>query len=290
MTQIDDVRNTLTKMDREFTKVLPPGITAERFIRVVMTAVQGNPKLLEATRSTLFEACTKCATDGLIPDGREAALVVYSTKSGKKVQYLPMVRGVIKKVRNSGEVDNLNAHVVYANDFFSHWRNQTGEYLEHKPCYDGDRGEMRLVYCIARLKGVDEPEIEVMTADQVRAVQRISKANDGPWSGDFESEMWRKSVIHRISKRLPMDAQVEQVIRRDEEMYELNPPAAALPEAEPKKISGRLQKLVAKRAPGKLPEVVHPEPGDLTPADIQENQAADGADADGKFPFEKETQ
>lgn len=70
-----------------------------------MTAVQSNPALLSADRQTLFQACMKCAQDGLLPDGREAALVIFRTKKKidnrdvwvDAVQYMPMVAGVIAR-------------------------------------------------------------------------------------------------------------------------------------------------------------------------------------------------
>src|SRR6266576_596011 len=59
---------------------LPDHIPLDRFRRVVITAVNQNSKLARADRRSLFNACAKCAHDGLYPDGREAALVPYSTK------------------------------------------------------------------------------------------------------------------------------------------------------------------------------------------------------------------
>jgi hypothetical protein len=42
----------------------------------------------------------KLAQDGLLPDGREAAVVMF----GNKAQAMPMIAGILKKVRQSGEV------------------------------------------------------------------------------------------------------------------------------------------------------------------------------------------
>src|SRR5688572_8778353 len=98
----------------EFAKALPAHVPAERFKRVVLTAVQNNPKLLQVERRSFFNACMKAAQDGLLPDGRESAIVEFKDKDrGPMAQYMPMVAGIRKKVRNSAEIADWNAHVVF---------------------------------------------------------------------------------------------------------------------------------------------------------------------------------
>ena len=74
------LRGQLSAMSPQFAAALPSHITAEKFQRVVMTVVQQQPDLMVADRRTLLASCMKCAADGLIPDGREAALVIFNTK------------------------------------------------------------------------------------------------------------------------------------------------------------------------------------------------------------------
>ena len=129
----DVLRTQLTRMGGEFKMALPNHISPDKFQRTVMTAVQQNPDLMEADRRTLLMAATKCATDGLLPDGREAAFVIFNTKVKikgggeewiKMVQYMPMIAGVLKRVRNGGVVSSLQAHVIYSNDHFL-WKQGT---------------------------------------------------------------------------------------------------------------------------------------------------------------------
>jgi len=85
-------------MTGEFRNALPSHIKPEKFQRVVMTVVQQNPDLMGADRRSLLASCLKCAADGLIPDGREAALVIFKTKINEQwvsaVQYMPMLAGI----------------------------------------------------------------------------------------------------------------------------------------------------------------------------------------------------
>ena len=238
---IEEVRGNLKRMEPEFKVALPPQISPEKFIRVVMTAVQQNPKLLE-NRAALYGAAIKCATDGLLPDGKEAALVPF----GATIQYMPMVAGILKKVRNSGELSSLSPHVVYSNDRFAYWIDEVGEHLKHEPQLTGSRGELTHVYAIARTKdgGV---YIEVMNREQVEQVRAVSKAkNDGPWVTWYD-EQARKTVIRRLSKRLPMSTDLEQVITRDDELYDLNASPAKPTDATTKK-KGRFEHVIDAQA------------------------------------------
>jgi len=227
LSPISQVRADLYKLEDQFKLALPSTIDPQRFIRVVLTALQQSPDLLKADRASLFAACMKCATDGLIPDGREAALVVYRMKGVMVVQYLPMVTGILKKVRNSGELSTITAQIVYEHDQFKYWVDSKGEHIEHHPVVFGDRGAPIGAYAIAQTKD-GALYIEIMNEKQIQDVRGVSRAKDfGPWSGPFADEMKRKTVIRRLSKRLPMSTDLEQVIHRDDELFDFTRKAPA---------------------------------------------------------------
>lgn len=219
------LRQQMEKQKPEFEMVLPPGVTVDRFVRTIMTAVQADPDLLLADRTTLLQAAMQAAQDGLLPDKREGAFVIYNTKvkiDGKEVwikavQWMPMVRGIIKKAREGGEISKLAARVVYEHDEFEYVLGDD-ERIEHKPTM-GYRGNLVACYSIAKMKD-GEFEREVMTKEDVEAVRSASRSKNGPWTGPFESEMWKKSVIRRLLKRLPMTPILEQIINRDDNQYE----------------------------------------------------------------------
>ena len=239
---IEEVRGALTKMQEQFKMALPKQIDPDKFIRVVMTALQQTPALVTANRQTLYAACMKAAQDGLLPDGREAALVMY----GQDAAYIPMVSGILKKVRNSGELASITSQMVHKNDRFRFWIDIDGEHIDHEPLMFGDRGEAIGVYALAKTKD-GAVYVEVMDKAQVMAVKGASRAKSGPWAGAFEHEMWRKTAIRRLSKRLPMSTDLEQVIRRDDELYDLEKPTQEppAPVTKPKK----LKKLIEEQAP-----------------------------------------
>jgi len=209
------VATDIRKMQSQFALALPDHVSPEKFVRVVVTAIQSNPDLARADRDSILGAALKCAQDGLLPDGREAALVVY----GSKAQYMPMIAGVLAKVRRSGEMSTLGAHVVYEQDAFTYTLGDE-EKIEHQPFLSGARGKPIAVYAIAKTKdgGIYR---EVMSVEQVNQVRNVSKAkNAGPWV-QWWDEMARKTVLRRLSKRLPMSTDLQQVFERDNDHYDL---------------------------------------------------------------------
>lgn len=209
--------------ESSFKAALPAHIPVERFMRVVMTATQRNPDLVAADRVSLFNSALLAAQDGLLPDGREGALVIYNTKKGsewvKSVQWMPMIAGILKKCRNSGELSSVEAHTVHANDKFS-YRIGIDEQPVHEPDWFGDRGAVVGVYAVAKLKDGTRVS-EIMGIADVEKVRAISRSKDkGPWV-DWWEEMARKTVLRRLSKRLPISSDLDDLIRRDDALYDM---------------------------------------------------------------------
>ena len=218
-------KNEVQQQEAELKKMLPPGIPSDKFIRTVQTAITLNPDLAEADKNSVLTSCMKAASDGLVLDGREAALTIYNTKqkdgTWKKVaQYIPMVAGIIKRVRNSGEVARLNAFVVYKNDLFqlSYGLEMT---LKHEPNFT-DPGQPLGAYAVCLFKD-GETDFEFMSLKQIEGIRERSKSKDsGPWKTDW-SEMARKTAIRRLAKRLPVDSDISRVVERIDEDYDIKP-------------------------------------------------------------------
>ena len=210
-------RVELEQMEAQFANALPAHIPVERFTRVLMTALQNAPGLMACDRQSLWNAAMKAAQDGLLPDGRLGAIVPYKGKA----QWLPMIAGIRQKVRNSGEIATWDVHAVYANDEFDY---ELGDdpFIRHKPA-GKDRGEIILCYSIATLKS-GEKSREVMTIEEIEEIRERSsqsKSGNGPWDDPvFYPEMCKKTVAKRHSKVLPMSTDLDDLLRRDDELYD----------------------------------------------------------------------
>jgi recombination protein RecT len=111
------------------------------------------------------------------------------------VQFMPMVAGLIRLARQSGEILSLSAHCVYE---FDHWDYELGdnERISHRPRLDGERGKMIAAYAIGKTKS-------------------------GPWSQWFE-RMAEKTVIRRLLKRMPTSTDLQRAVDADNETYDLD--------------------------------------------------------------------
>lgn len=207
----------------EFKPLLGTDANVDKFVRVVLNSVLSNPDLIEADFRTLVTACMKAAQDGLMPDGREAVLNIYSTKVKKgereewikAVQYLPMVGGLVKKLYESGEVTYVDAAAVYANDKFTFRRGDDPK-LEHEPTLEDDPGQVVAAYVVIKLKS-GEIKREVMPRRDIEAVRAASKSSGkGPWATWYDQQAI-KSVIKRAYKQLPKTDALERVIANDNE-------------------------------------------------------------------------
>jgi recombination protein RecT len=223
----------LAQMEAKFAAALPAHIPASRFVRTALSALADNEvRKCAATpggRKSIYDACLKAAADGLLLDKREAALVRYSVKKGDgyedHAQYMPMVAGLMKKARNSGEVASIMAQVVHSNDEFEINYVTDGCPITHKPDLQ-DRGAVLGAYAIARLKDGTWTQPEYLSVQQIELVRQRSKAKDkGPWVTDW-AEMARKTAIRRASKYWPSSTDkdgvaFDEIVRRDDEMIEL---------------------------------------------------------------------
>lgn len=207
-----------------FSKSLPAHIAEDKFVRSIHSTLAMNPQVRKiagtpAGAESLMLACSKAATDGLIIDGREAALVPMTVKvKGKdggqdtyedRLTYIPMVQGLMKRARNSGQIASLTAQVVYANDRF-HYTMGDDERITHEPLMDGERGRGRAVYAIATMKdGTRVREVMFEGAVMKIAAQSKNSFQYDQEKGKNWGEWWRKCVIRRIIKYIASSADIE---------------------------------------------------------------------------------
>lgn len=212
------MRQDIEKMGPQFKAALPNHISVEKFQRVLQTAINSTPGLIEATKTSVLGACMKAAQDGLLPDGREGAIVTFTSNGVKQAQWMPMIGGILKKMRNSGEIASVTSQIVYENDQFDYYIDDEGEHISHRPLMFGERGKKLGAYSLLKTKD-GAIYIECMDVKQIEAVKNVSRSKNGPWSGPFEEEMWKKTTLRRLSKRAPMSTDIEQQLHSDDDLF-----------------------------------------------------------------------
>jgi len=207
------IQGTLEKMADKFNEALPQHMEVNKFISVAKLTLNKNQNLVNADRNSLLQTFMDSAKDGLYLDGKEASAVLY----GNQVKYIPMVEGVIKVLHNSGLIKSICAEVVYENDLFD-YELGTAPKITHKPLITGDRGKPICVYAVAITTNGGE-YMELMNMSEIekcRAVSRGSTSPHSPWVKWFD-QMAKKTVIHRIAKRLPKNDAINSVVRIDDD-------------------------------------------------------------------------
>jgi len=233
LTAVDGLKKSIANMEPQFKAALPAHVPARKFARVLMTAVSNNPDLADASRPSLFSSCMKLAEMGLLPDNKEAALITFKTKHGLVAKEMPMAQGLLKLVRNSGELASYSTNIVCEHDEFEYWVDTDGEHLKHRPNMFSARGKALGVYGMAKTKD-GAVYIEVMGVEDIEKVRNSSRASDyGPWK-DWWNEMAKKTVFRRLYKRLPSSTDIDQAFESDDEFF-VPPVIAAAPETEPEK-------------------------------------------------------
>lgn len=217
-TERKSMQTYIKSMEGEIKKALPSVITPERFTRMVLSALSTNPKLAVCTPKSFLGAMMAAAQLGLEPNTPlgQAYLIPYKNKGIDEVQFQLGYKGLIDLAYRSGEVELVQAHVVYENDTFE------CEYgleprLVHKPA-DKDRGEPIKVYAMFKTKSGGYG-FEVMSMDDVRRhaekYSQAYKTGFSPWKSNFE-EMAKKTVLKKVLKYAPLKSDFVRGVVQDE--------------------------------------------------------------------------
>jgi phage RecT family recombinase len=217
----------LKQREEEFASMLPPNVDRNRFIASAIAAVKATPELLLSTKRSLFSALTKSAQDGLLPDGREGIIVVFNTNVAKgsepdrwekQAQWNPMVHGLRKRLREIAKI-MVDAQVIYENDKFV-WVQGDEPKIEHIPARLGtDRGEMIGAYAIFKTEAGVVLHREIMSGPEIQTTRQQSRAKESLMWTTFRSEGYRKTVIRRGIKTVPVSAEMTEIIKRDDEEH-----------------------------------------------------------------------
>jgi recombination protein RecT len=208
-------------------KALPKHMTADRFVRVALTAMMRTPKLRECTQESLFKSLLDLSMYGLEPDGRRAHLIPYGNVCTLILDY----KGLAELVRRSGDVSYIHADVVCRGDEFD-YAYGSGAFLKHKPALEGDRDpkDVFCAYSFVKLKDGSE-DFVVLSRGEVEKVRERSRAGKaGPWVTDW-SAMAAKTAFRRHSKWLPLSPEVRDAVEADDDAVDIR--LADTPDGDP---------------------------------------------------------
>lgn len=208
-------RNFLEKNKTQIAAALPAHLTADRMIRLACTEFAKNKQLQECTPVSVFGSIIQASQLGLeIGVLGQAYLVPYRNRKAGNVlecQLIPGYKGLIGLARRSGDVTSIETHIAYEKDEFELVLGMETT-LKHVPYLDGNRGNPRLVYGIAKFRDGGY-HFEWMSIAEVEKIKTRSKASEsGPWVTDYD-QMVRKTLVRRMANYLPMSIELANAIQ-----------------------------------------------------------------------------
>lgn len=191
-------------------KSLPKEIPAVKFTAAVIGAIKANQQVfIDCERQSVYNSIIEAARRGLVPDGKQGALVPFKKKVNgqfiKFCQFMIMPEGIIDSLARLGIT--IYAQSVHKNDKYRFWSDDKGQHVDHEFDPFTDRGERVGAFsCATTRAGVSY--VEAMGMADISRVMKVSKQKDdqgnmtGPWK-DWPERMEQKSCMHRVCKRTP---------------------------------------------------------------------------------------
>lgn len=215
--KVKSVRVLLERSKSQIAMALPRHLTADRLMRVAMTCIQRNPKLLDCSQTSLVGAIIQAAQLGLEPDGIGARAWLIPRKNRRKgnvteAHFQIGYQGLIELARRSKEIASFEAREVYAGDKFVYVYGAKPN-LVHVPCGETDETKISHVYAIAHLT-TGRFQFEVMTRGQVEAHRdRYAQdtREDSAWATSW-SAMAKKTVATKLCKFLPTSIELQTAV------------------------------------------------------------------------------
>ena len=289
---------------QELGKAMPAHMNPERMVRIALTAIRLNPKLLQCTPESFLGSLFVLAQIGLEPIAGQAYLLPFRNnrkmmvagqekwRTVMEVQALIGYRGMADLFYRNESSMTIDMQTVRKNDEFG-YEYGTNAFLKHIPSMS-ERGEAIGYYAIATMKG-GATKFHYMSKEQCIAHgKKHSKVFDKktgkfmpgtPWVDDVDA-MCMKTVLIQLAKLLPRSIELQRAIAVDETSREYRkgissaldlpsttnweePPTEALIEQKPEQKKQQAVKPAQKPEPQKQPSA-EPAPTSSIPKHIIE--------------------
>ena len=218
VTKAPTMQDYVRKMEGEIKKALPSVMTPERFTRMVLSALSTTKELQSCTPESFLGAMMAAAQLGVEPNTPlgMSYILPYKNHGRLEAQFQLGYKGIIDLAYRSGEIEVIQAHMVYENDKFI-CAYGLDPRLEHIPA-DGDRGKPIKVYALFKTKSGGFG-FEVLSIEDVRVhAAKYSKSytsSYSPWQTNFE-EMAKKTALKKVLKYAPLKSDFVKAVVQDE--------------------------------------------------------------------------
>ena len=182
-------------------EALPKDFNKTRFVQNALSVINENPGLQKYNSSQLMGGLLKGAYLGLDFYSKECYLVPYGNQLNYQTSYLGAKK--LAKKYSIRKIKDIGSKVVREGDFFE----ETGEggntsYIFKPKPFNNGNIIGAFAYVVFEDGGVT---VDTMSLEELETTRKKSKmGNVGAWK-DFTSEMYRKTVLHRLCKHIELD-------------------------------------------------------------------------------------
>lgn len=180
---------------------LPKDFNKARFVQNAVALVTENENLSKVPQSKLIPGLLKGAYLGLDFFNKECYLIPY----GPELQFQIDYKGSVKLAKKYAvrPVEEIYARIVREGDEFSEEIKDNEPRINFKP-KPFNNGKIVGAFAVCQYKD-GGAKVEVMSIDQLDAAKRMSKAQTGTAWKFFPEEMYKKTVIRRLCKGIPIE-------------------------------------------------------------------------------------
>lgn len=180
---------------------LPKDFNKARFVQNAVALMNENKDLAKYPKAKIVPGLLKGAYLGLDFFNKECYLIPY----GQDLQFQVDYKGSIKLAKKYAvrPVDEIYARIVREGDEFSEEVRDNEPIINFKP-KPFNNGKIIGAFAVCQYKDGGS-KVEVMSIEQLDAAKRMSKAQTGTAWKFFAEEMYKKTVIRRLCKGIPIE-------------------------------------------------------------------------------------
>lgn len=196
---------TLTEGLNENKDALPAEFNIARFVQNSVALLNGNDMLAKYAKehgtSPIKAGLLRGAYLGLDALNGEFHLVPY----GATLNFMLDFKGVTKLMKKYSikPIEDIFVEIVRQGDEYSRWSEDGVQHYKFEP-KPFNMGTVTGAFGVCRFKD-GTTIIEEMPLSELEKVRSKSKQSNGMAWKDFTTEMYKKTVIHRMRKRVPLD-------------------------------------------------------------------------------------
>lgn len=189
-----------TKLD-SVSDALPKDFNKARFVQNSIALLNDNPGIAKYGQQQIIAGLLKGSYLGLDFFNKEAYLVPY----GESLTYQTSYKGKTKLIKKYSirPVKDVYSFIVREGDDFKYGLNDGKPYVTFNPMPFGN-GNITGAFAACVFEN-GELLIEAMSLAELENTRSSSKAKNSPAWSKFTTEMYRKTVIHRLCKHIDLD-------------------------------------------------------------------------------------